>query len=202
MTRHGVVRRRIAGLAVLVVSTLGVSASVASAGVVFDIDAPAPGATYEVGQPVTIAYRCISEFTIFQCDLSDGSGRLVPGTPLDTSTAGEFFVGAAFVDSQPSDGVFAYTYNIAPSAPPTVTLTTPANGARYSALRTFFRPVKVSFSCNDAVSGIRSCTGTQRNGATLKTGFQDLGRHTFVVTARDNAGNTTRVTHTYTVVPI
>lgn len=199
MTRRGSFRRRTAGLTLLVATTFALSSSVALAGVVFDIDAPKPGATYEVGQAVTIDYSCISEFTVFQCDLSDANGRLVPGTPLDTSTPGEFFVGGAFVDSQPSDGVFIFTYNVVPNEPPTVTLTTPANGARYSAIRTFFRPVKVSFSCADSGSGIASCTGTQPNGAKLKTGFTDLGRHTFVVRARDNAGNVTTVRHTYTV---
>jgi len=199
MTRHGVVYRRTAGLAVLVVSLLAVSAGVAAAGVAITINAPK--GTYEVGQSVTVDYSCTSEFTIFQCDLSDGGGLLVPGTPVDTSSPGEFFVGVAVADSEPSDGVFVYSYNVVAAQPPTVTLTTPANGARFSALRTLFRPVRVSFSCADAESGIKSCTGTQRNGAKLKTGFQDLGRHTFVVTARDNAGHTTRVTHTYTVVP-
>jgi hypothetical protein len=180
-------------------SAIALPSGVAFAGVAFDITAPAPGATYEVGQPVTIAYTCTSEFQIFQCDLADENGLLEPGTQLDTSTPGEFDVGAAFVDGEPSDGVFRYRYNIVPAEPPTVTLTTPANGARYSALRTLFRPVRAAYSCADSVSGIESCTGTRPNGARLPTFFTDLGRHSFTVTARDKAGNVTTVTHTYTV---
>jgi hypothetical protein len=198
VTRHGAFRRSL-GLAALVISAVALPSGVAFAGVAFDITAPAPGATYEVGQPVTIGYTCTSEFQIFQCDLSDGSGRLVPGTQLDTSIPGEFDVGAAFVDAEPSDGVFRYLYTVVPAEPPTVTITTPANGARYSALATLFRPVRVSYSCSDAVSGVQSCTGTRANGARLDTFFTALGRHSFTVTARDRAGNTTTVTHTYTV---
>jgi hypothetical protein len=199
MTRHGTWRRRTTALAVTAASALAMSSGPARAAVSIDIKAPAAGATYEAGQPVTIAYTCTSPFTIFQCDLFGASGTLVPGTPLDTSTPGDFTVTAAVGDTEPSDGEFRYRYTVAPAVAPSVVLTTPADGARYSALRTLFTPVRVSYSCSDSGSGIASCTASQPDGARLNTGFTALGRRSFTVTARDRAGLVTTVTHTYTV---
>ncbi|HWF74368.1 MAG TPA: S53 family peptidase [Solirubrobacteraceae bacterium] len=85
-------------------------------------------------------------------------------------------------------------------ASPTVTLTTPADGATYSLVASFLRPVRVRYSCSDVGSGIASCTGTIDNGDPLVTGLRSLGTHTFTVTATDKAGNVTTVTHTYRVV--
>jgi 6-phosphogluconolactonase len=82
---------------------------------------------------------------------------------------------------------------------PAITLTRPANGATYSRLGTVLNPVKVSYSCADGGSGIAACTGTQPNGATLNIGLLSLGTHTFTVTARDVAGNTSSVTNSYRV---
>ena len=199
MTRHATTRRRAAGLAVIAASAVAMSAGSALAAVSIDIKAPAAGATYEVGQPVTIDYTCTSPFTVVQCDLFGDGGTLVPGTPLDTSTPGDFTVTAAVVDTEPSDGEFRYRYTVAPALAPSVVLTTPADGARYSALRTLFAPVRVSYTCSDAGAGVASCTGSQPDGARLNTGFTALGRRSFTVTARDKAGLVTTVTHTYTV---
>lgn len=83
---------------------------------------------------------------------------------------------------------------------PSVTITTPRDGARYSIFRTLFTgPVHVNYSCTDAGSGIASCDGTQANGSKLKVNLFNLGRHTFTVTATDQVGNTTTVTASYTV---
>lgn len=202
MSRRRGLAHRASGLAVLAVSALAVIPAVAWAGVTINIQAPR--GPYEVGQPVTIDYSCTStnpQYPVSQCNLTGASGTLVPGTQLDTSTPGEFFVSGSVSNGEPPFGgnVFAFVYRILPAEPPTVTITTPANGARYSALATLFRPVRVAYSCADSVSGIESCTGTRPNGARLPTFFTDLGRHSFTVTARDKAGNVTTVTHTYTV---
>jgi hypothetical protein len=60
--------------------------------------------------------------------------------------------------------------------------------------------VVVDFSCSDEPggSGLASCEGTTADGAELDTG--ELGDVSVTVTARDNAGNQTVVTHTVTVV--
>jgi mannan endo-1,4-beta-mannosidase len=78
---------------------------------------------------------------------------------------------------------------------PSVDLRAPADDA------TFVQGANVNadYSCSDEAggSGIVSCTGTVASGAAIDT--STTGAHSFSVTATDRAGNTTSVTHTYTV---
>ncbi len=78
---------------------------------------------------------------------------------------------------------------------PTITLTTPAEGATYS----FYQVVNASYSCQDEAggSGLKSCQGTVANGSAIDTASS--GTKTFTVTATDNAGNQQVLTHTYSV---
>jgi YVTN family beta-propeller protein len=78
---------------------------------------------------------------------------------------------------------------------PTIDLRTPADGAQYD----FGDVVAADYSCadEDGGSGLASCSGDVASGAPLDT--TTAGPHTFTVTARDNAGNTATVTHSYTV---
>lgn len=82
--------------------------------------------------------------------------------------------------------------------PPTITLDSPTDGA------TFTRDAiaMVHYSCADpgaGASGIATCSGPVGDGALLDT--SRLGPQQFTVQATDLAGNQTRVTHQYTVVP-
>ncbi len=79
---------------------------------------------------------------------------------------------------------------------PSVNLVTPADGANYG----LGAPVDADFSCADEQygSGLASCVGDVADGAAIDT--STLGAHTFTVTATDNAGNTTVVTHDYNVI--
>jgi hypothetical protein len=79
------------------------------------------------------------------------------------------------------------------NTPPTITLTSPANGAVY----TPGQVVNAAFSCADPTTGIKSCTGTVANGAAIST---TVGVHTFVVNASDNKNNLARRTVSYRVV--
>src|SRR4030095_7737768 len=78
---------------------------------------------------------------------------------------------------------------------PTVTITTPADGAVFDRDEL----VLADFSCVEEAggSGIASCVGTVADGAAVDT--STLGAHQFTVTGTDLAGNTTTVSHTYTV---
>jgi hypothetical protein len=79
---------------------------------------------------------------------------------------------------------------------PTVTFTSPtADGASF----TQGRPVPLSFTCADENSGVASCVGSQALGSNLDT--SQPGSFSYSVTATDNAGNTTTVTRSYTVIP-
>ncbi|HJT90195.1 MAG TPA: hypothetical protein VJ732_20130 [Bryobacteraceae bacterium] len=76
---------------------------------------------------------------------------------------------------------------------PTVTITTPGNGATYI----LNAKVAANYTCADTPSGIATCSGPV-SGSNLPTGT--LGKNTFSVTATDKAGNTTTQSVTYYVV--
>jgi hypothetical protein len=79
---------------------------------------------------------------------------------------------------------------------PVVTITTPPDGATYPRNQV----VHAAFSCADTAggTGVASCAGTVPAGEAVDTAT--TGPKSFTVTATDNAGNTTEVTHDYTVV--
>ena len=77
--------------------------------------------------------------------------------------------------------------------PPLATISTPASGVTYP----LGSSVLANFGCSDALSGIKTCTGTVANGAAINTATK--GNKNFSVTAVDLAGNSTKSTVTYTV---
>jgi Esterase-like activity of phytase len=78
---------------------------------------------------------------------------------------------------------------------PVVSIAVPADGKAYPRNRV----VNADFACADTPggTGVASCEGTVADGQAIETA--SLGPQTFTVTATDNAGNTTEVTHDYTV---
>jgi hypothetical protein len=78
---------------------------------------------------------------------------------------------------------------------PAITLTTPASGQEFYLQEN----VKASYNCADNTggSGMARCTGSSRNREAINT--STAGAKSFTVTATDRAGNTTTVTHSYTV---
>jgi hypothetical protein len=81
------------------------------------------------------------------------------------------------------------------TTPPAIDLRSPTDGA----VVRLGDPVVVDYSCADeGGSGLASCEGTVPDGALLDTSAP--GPASVTVTARDNAGNQTSVTHTVTVV--
>lgn len=94
-----------------------------------------------------------------------------------------------------------YSYRAAPidavpdTIPPTITVTSPANGASYLEGT---KPI-VSIRCGDrGGSGLNECGTTLRNGAVIDT--TQPGKRSLAFTATDAAGNTTVVTRKITVV--
>jgi hypothetical protein len=81
------------------------------------------------------------------------------------------------------------------AAPPSITLRTPGAGATFPRDRV----VRASFAC-DAAAGatIAACAGTVASGTPIDT--RTLGRHAFVVNARDGDGLVATRSVTYTVV--
>ncbi len=78
---------------------------------------------------------------------------------------------------------------------PTVTLTTPTDGATYR----LNQAVSASYSCADEEggSGVKTCEGTVPSGSTIDT--SSVGEKTFTVASSDNAVNLSSKTVTYTV---
>lgn len=86
--------------------------------------------------------------------------------------------------------------NVAPppdTTPPTITITTPPNGAVYARGQV----VLADYVCEDDSGVVLSCTGNVPDGAPIDTAM--AGAKTFTVTAQDAAGNMASLTHEYTV---
>jgi hypothetical protein len=79
---------------------------------------------------------------------------------------------------------------------PTITLTTPSEGAVYLLGQT----VNADYACQDEADGLglASCVGYVPNGSPIDT--SSVGAKTFTVNAADNAGNVASVMHTYHVI--
>ncbi|MEN3281960.1 MAG: hypothetical protein V7607_3100 [Solirubrobacteraceae bacterium] len=121
-----------------------------------------------------------SDRAVRQYDVGAGGELVAKGTPAVPSDLRPVAVAVV-----PSRDVIA----------PTIDLRTPADGAQYD----FGATVAADYSCadEDGGSGLASCEGNVASGAALDTSV--AGPHSFTVTARDSAGNTSTVTHVYTV---
>lgn len=82
------------------------------------------------------------------------------------------------------------------TTPPTIAIATPADDASYE----LGTAVLADYSCADEAggSGLASCVGTVPDGSAIDT--STVGAKTFTVDASDNAGNTSSLTHDYSVV--
>lgn len=99
-----------------------------------------------------------------------------------------------------STATMAFTIGVSDATPPTVTIASPADGARFGLLQILLQRPRARFSCADD-TGVATCTATVdgrpiADGAPLPAGF---GAHTLTVTATDDAGNTHAETRTYRV---
>ncbi|HKS68119.1 MAG TPA: hypothetical protein VJR26_12840, partial [Candidatus Acidoferrales bacterium] len=80
------------------------------------------------------------------------------------------------------------------SIAPTISLTAPGNGQVY----VLNAAIPANYSCNDATSGVATCSGPVPSGTDFST--TSVGSHSFTVAATDEAGNiATSVTNTYSI---
>jgi hypothetical protein len=88
------------------------------------------------------------------------------------------------------------TYTLPDTTAPTISIAAPAANAAYA----LGSSVPASYSCADEAggSGLAACQGPVASGSPIDTSTP--GPHSFTVTARDNAGNTSGQTISYTVV--
>ena len=146
--------------------------------------APGNGSEYEVGQFVEVDYECLDEpggSGVLLCD-----GELHDGQPLDTSQAGTFTVHFWTADRANNVGERSVTYTVVDRTPPTITVSSPQEGAVY----VLGESVVASYSCGeDAVSCVASHIDTS-----------SVGAKTFTVTAKDASHNVATETRSYRVV--
>ena len=122
--------------------------------------------------------------------LLDGGGWTTYSAPFPVSGEGYHTLQFHATDNAGNvEGVRSKSFTIDATGP--VDVDHDAVGGRAFALFSSVTPV---YSCIDAASGVSSCSGP----AVVETG--PIGSHTYTVTATDNAGNTTTLTHTYNVV--
>ena len=130
------------------------------------------------------------------------AGGSWPGSPLLVSTPGADAESARVaVDSTGLaaavwvEGGFIGVAKAAFSdgAPPTVTVTTPPDGATYAP----GEAVPADYACTDDPGQLSSCSGPVPDGAPIDTSV--VGPESFAVTGTDRAGNTATTTHSYSV---
>ena len=182
------------------------------------ITSPPNGATYEVNQ---VGGTTVVPDVNFSCAAGE-SGVLLPGLrgcsasidggapigsgkrPPGTIGVHTIVVTAVGADSQRTSVTRTYTVKLKP--PPTISITTPPDGATYIALEL----PNAQFSCTAGAgtnlkAGLDGCSAkfdgspTPKPTNTLLPGT--LGSHTMVVTAAQTDGQTTSVTRSYTVKP-
>jgi hypothetical protein len=123
------------------------------------------------------------------------TGDLPVGAAIDTASVGTKTFTVIARDLAGNTASLTSTYTVVDQAPPTITISTPTEGAVYT-LGDYVRPV---FSCADQPggSGVESCSDGL---ADRPLDTSSVGAHTFTVTARDQAGNAQTSSRSYTVV--
>jgi hypothetical protein len=152
---------------------------------------PADGAVYEMGEQVLADYSCEDEPN--GSGLDSCVGTVPDGMAVDTGSLGNKTFKVTAADRAGNSYSKTVSYTVVDATPPSITITTPADGAVYSV----GEQVTAAYSCTDADSGVDTCAGSVANGAAVDTG--SVGEKTFTVEASDNAGNTASQTVSYTV---
>lgn len=152
------------------------------------ISVPGAGATYTQTQPVAAAYSCAAA--------APGAPACTAPVPnaslIDTSTTGLHSFTVTATDSNALSAQQTVTYNVVP--PPVATISTPANGARYTQGQT----VGAAYTCAASTAGPASCVGTLPAGSAIDT--SSTGARRFTVTAADANGVSATQAASYTIV--
>jgi Bacterial pre-peptidase C-terminal domain len=158
-----------------------------------DLRVPADGATFGRGDQVLADFDCADE--------QDGSGlascvgTVDDGQPIDTATLGQKSFSVTATDAAGNDTTVTHTYNVVDRTAPTITISSPEEGANYA----IGEEVLADYECADEAggSGVATCVGDVADGDPVNT--STAGVKAFVVRATDNAGNeSVEVVH-YTV---
>ena len=157
-----------------------------------DIRTPLDGTTYDLGAQVTVDYSCSDpKGTGVQACV----GERPVGAPVDTDSVGTHTFHVFSLDNSRNVSQKTSTYTVVDGRPPTIRITSPANGATY----TLSDAVSAAYSCASSPSAhIVSCRGPVANGASVDT--STVGTKVFTVNAADDRGKTATATQSYSVV--
>jgi len=154
------------------------------------ITTPPDGATYGVGERVTVRYTCADAGS----GLHSCVGSQQKGAQLDTSHPGIFTFTVNAADLSGNTASSSTTYRVV--EPPSITVATPANGATYvqNAI------VAADYSCVNHNDGPvpATCIGDVPRGAPADTAT--VGTRTFTVNATDGAQNASTASSVYRVI--
>ncbi|MEM7207536.1 MAG: chitobiase/beta-hexosaminidase C-terminal domain-containing protein [Pseudomonadota bacterium] len=129
--------------------------------------------------------------------VTDSESAISSSSGCDTTTVSADTSGVTFTCDATSDGgTSSESVTVKRDAtPPDVTISSPSNSANYVQGES----VAAGWVTSDATSGIATESATSANGDAIDTA--STGTKSFSVSAEDNAGNTTSVTHNYSVDP-
>jgi hypothetical protein len=126
---------------------------------------------------------------------ASGTPTVDSGDPIDTSSLGTRTFTVTATDLSGNITTVTHAYEVVDTTGPTVRISTPADQAAYG----IDQVVEAEYACTDqGGSGMDTCVGTVPFGDQVDT--SGPGEQSFTVTGTDNVGNTTTLTHTYTVV--
>jgi hypothetical protein len=160
------------------------------------LESPRDGGVYYQGQKVQAAYGCLPgalDWPVISC-----VGDVPIGAILETGSVGPHTFSVRAEDYVGAVLTVTHTYTVVDVIPPSITIAGPGDDAVYP----FGAQVTVDYRCDDGPggSGIVACLGSLPNGSPLPT--DRLGSFGLDVTAVDQAGNVTTLTHTYEVVDV
>ena len=158
------------------------------------IQSPVTGASYAVGQVVHSSFGCSEgAFGPGIASCRDAKGADAPAGVIDTSRAGRFAYRVTVIskDGQTATASIGYTVQ----APPSASVTTPADGATYTRGQTLI----ANYACAEGAfgPGLASCAGTVAGGARIDT--SRVGNYSFTVVAASKDGQRTTTTVRYRV---
>jgi uncharacterized repeat protein (TIGR01451 family) len=132
------------------------------------------------------------------CSMSvDGGPSIATGSPVP-KTVGPHTAVVTLTQTDDQQVTQSQTYNIIAPRTPTVTVTTPADGAAYVQDHV----PAAAFACEPTGIVVTRCTMSVDGGSDLGSGTAlpaALGSHTVVVTGESQDGGVATVTHTYQV---
>ena len=158
-----------------------------------DLRSPVNGSHVKQNATLEVDFSCADTGG---AELASCVGSVADGALLDTSQLGDVTVTVTARDHAGNQTVAESTVTVVDETSPTVSVTTPAEGATYE----LGAQVLADYACADEPngSGLDSCDGSVADGAAVDTG--SLGQKTFTVNASDHAGNTESKSVSYTVV--